>query len=84
MRGHTTERFGPVRAVEPALVLEIAFDGVQRSSRHKSGVSLRFPRVQRIRWDKPAAEADGLDALVRIRDGSAPGRVRATPGYSGE
>lgn len=63
VRGHTTERFGPVRAVAPELVLEIAFDALQRSSRHKSGVAMRFPRIHRIRWDKPAAEADRLETL---------------------
>jgi DNA ligase 1 len=63
VRIHTTERFGPVRAVAPGLVLEIAFDAVQPSSRHRSGVALRFPRVSRIRWDKPAAEADTLTEL---------------------
>jgi DNA ligase-1 len=46
---------------EAGLVLEIAFEGVQRSTRHKSGVAMRFPRVSRIRWDKPAAEADRVD-----------------------
>ncbi|MCU0837495.1 MAG: cisplatin damage response ATP-dependent DNA ligase [Rhodospirillales bacterium] len=66
VRSHTVERFGPVRAVDPALVLEIAFDGAQRSSRHKSGLALRFPRVHRIRWDKPAAEADTVAALTRL------------------
>src|SRR5690606_34071863 len=64
IRAHTTERFGPVRAVEPGLVLEILFDDVQRSSRHKSGVAMRFPRIARIRWDKPAAEADRLEQLT--------------------
>lgn len=64
IRAHTTERFGPVLAVEPGLVLEVAFDAVQRSPRHKSGVALRFPRIHRIRWDKPAAEADRLETLV--------------------
>ena len=49
---------GPVRAVEQTLVLEIAFDAVFPSTRHKSGLAMRFPRVHRIRWDKPAAEAD--------------------------
>jgi DNA ligase-1 len=63
VRAHTTERFGPVRAVTPGLVLEIAFDAVQRSTRHRSGVAMRFPRVNRIRWDKPAAEADDLASL---------------------
>jgi DNA ligase-1 len=66
VRDHTTNRFGPVREVEPQLVLEVAFDGVARSSRHKSGVSLRFPRINRIRTDKPAAEADTVDNLLRL------------------
>lgn len=65
VRTHTTDRFGPVRQVEAGLVLEIAFDSAQRSTRHKSGVALRFPRVARIRWDKPAGEADLLDTLMR-------------------
>jgi DNA ligase 1 len=64
VRNNTVERFGPVRAVSPALVLEVAFDAVQRSSRHKSGVAMRFPRVHRIRWDKPAAEAERLATLL--------------------
>ena len=64
VRAHTTDRFGPVRHVEPGLVLEIAFDSAQRSTRHKSGVALRFPRVARIRWDKPAGEADLLETLM--------------------
>jgi DNA ligase-1 len=66
IRNHTTGRYGPVREVERGLVLEIAFDAVQRSTRHKSGVALRFPRVARLRWDKPAAEADPLSALTRL------------------
>lgn len=66
VRANTTERFGPVRAVEPRLVLEIAFEGLQRSARHKSGVAMRFPRIARIRWDKPAAEADRLEALEAL------------------
>ncbi|MGU3328955.1 cisplatin damage response ATP-dependent DNA ligase [Methylobacterium mesophilicum] len=70
VRNNTTKRFGPVREVthgpEAGLVLEIAFEGVQRSTRHKSGVAMRFPRVSRIRWDKPAAEADRIDVLERI------------------
>jgi DNA ligase 1 len=69
IRAHTTERFGPVLAVEPGLVLEIAFDAVQRSPRHKSGVAMRFPRIHRIRWDKPAAEADRLETLVGMIGG---------------
>jgi ATP-dependent DNA ligase len=63
VREHTVERFGPVRAVAPELVLEIAFDSVHRSPRHKSGLALRFPRIHRIRWDKLAAEADTVTAL---------------------
>jgi DNA ligase-1 len=66
IRGHTTERFGPVRAVAPGLVLEILFDAVQRSTRHKSGLAMRFPRIARIRWDKPAAEADRLEGLEKL------------------
>jgi DNA ligase-1 len=66
VRNHTVDSFGPVRQVEPKLVFEVAFDSVHRSSRHKSGVAMRFPRVHRIRWDKPAAEADRLEALVAM------------------
>lgn len=66
IRDHTTRRYGPVREVTPALVLEIAFDSVHRSTRHKSGVAMRFPRIHRIRWDKPALEADRLDTLERL------------------
>ncbi len=66
IRNNTIERFGPVRQVAPALVLEIAFDALHRSSRHKSGVAMRFPRVHRIRWDKPAAEADTLTTVFAM------------------
>jgi DNA ligase-1 len=66
VRDHTTNRFGPVREVSPELVLEIAFDGIARSTRHKSGVAMRFPRVNRIRTDKPAGEADTVDNLLRL------------------
>lgn len=69
VRQNTTERFGPVRAVTPALVLEVAFDAIQRSPRHKSGVAMRFPRIHRIRWDKPAAEADRLETLETLIPG---------------
>jgi DNA ligase-1 len=55
-----------VRAVVPKLVLEIAFDAVQPSSRHKSGVAMRFPRIHRIRWDKPAEEADTLEVTMAL------------------
>jgi DNA ligase-1 len=66
IRDNTVERFGPVRAVAPELVLEIAFDSVQRSPRHKSGLAMRFPRIHRIRWDKPAAEADVVASLEKM------------------
>lgn len=66
VREHTVSRFGPVREVKLGLVLEIAFDAVQASSRHKSGVALRFPRVHRIRWDKPHEDADTLEALKKL------------------
>ena len=66
VRGHTTGRFGPVREVEKTLVLEIAFDSIHDSKRHKSGVAMRFPRIARIRTDKPASEADTVAALKRM------------------
>ena len=66
VREHTIDRFGPVRAVTPDLVLEIAFDSIHRSTRHKSGVAMRFPRIHRIRWDKPAAEADHIATVERL------------------
>ena len=67
VRENTIERFGPVRSVraEPdhGLVMEIAFEGLNRSTRHKSGVAMRFPRIARLRWDKRAHEADRLETL---------------------
>ncbi|MEM0991099.1 MAG: cisplatin damage response ATP-dependent DNA ligase [Pseudomonadota bacterium] len=69
IRNNTVDRFGPVRAVSPQIVLEIAFDAVQRSTRHKSGIAMRFPRIKRIRWDKPAAEADRLGTLEAMIQG---------------
>jgi DNA ligase-1 len=70
VRDNTVERFGPVRSVraEPnaGLVFEVAFEGLQRSGRHKSGVAMRFPRISRIRWDKPPGEADELVTLERM------------------
>jgi DNA ligase-1 len=72
VRDNTVERFGPVRSVRAdhdfGLVLEVAFEGLQRSTRHKSGVAMRFPRISRIRWDKPAREADELPTLERRLD----------------
>jgi DNA ligase-1 len=72
IRRHTRERFGPVRVVEPSQVFELAFEGIARSARHKSGVAVRFPRILRRRPDKPAAEADTLEtinALLAARGG---------------
>ena len=70
VRRNTTERFGPVREVihEPdqGLVLEVAFEGLQRSTRHKSGLAMRFPRISRLRWDKPPREADRLERLETL------------------
>jgi DNA ligase 1 len=63
IRGHTVDRFGPVREVEKSLVLEVAFDSIHKSTRHKSGLAMRFPRISRIRIDKPAAEADRVRTL---------------------
>lgn len=72
VRDNTVDRFGPVRSVkagrESGLVLEVAFEGLQRSKRHKSGVAMRFPRINRIRWDKPAGEADELVTLEAMLD----------------
>lgn len=69
IRSHTTERFGPVRAVEPLQVFELAFEGLQRSSRHKSGIAVRFPRIARWRHDKPAQEADTLANALALLEG---------------
>ncbi len=82
VRRNTTEKFGPVRHVihEPdqGLVLEVAFEGLQRSSRHKSGVAMRFPRINRLRWDKPPREADRLETLERMLDSmTVPRRAEA-------
>ncbi|MFC3100964.1 cisplatin damage response ATP-dependent DNA ligase [Altererythrobacter lauratis] len=69
VRQNTVNRFGPVREVERQLVFEVAFDSVHASTRHKSGLAMRFPRIRRIRWDKPADEADRIEALrALIRD----------------
>jgi DNA ligase 1 len=72
VRNNTVEQFGPVRAVEPKLVLEVAFDAVFKSTRHKSGVAMRFPRIHRIRWDKPATEADTLATVQKLVVGREP------------
>ena len=70
VRANTIERFGPVCSVtatkEQGLVLEVAFEGLQRSPRHKSCIAMRFPRINRIRWDKPSGEADRLETLEAL------------------
>jgi DNA ligase-1 len=70
VRNNTIERFGPVRSVkygpDEGLVLEVAFEGLQRSTRHKSGIAMRFPRISRLRWDKPPREADRLETLEKM------------------
>jgi len=66
VRNHTLNRFGPVREVERKLVLEVAFDSIHRSTRHKSGLAMRFPRISRIRTDKPAHEADRIETLLAL------------------
>jgi DNA ligase-1 len=70
VRRNTVDRFGPVREVvheaDKGLVLEVAFEGLQRSTRHKSGLAMRFPRISRLRWDKPPREADRLATLERM------------------
>lgn len=66
VRGNITARFGPVLEVRKALVFEVAFDSIGESTRHKSGVAMRFPRISRIRWDKPAEEADTVANLRQL------------------
>jgi len=72
VRDNTIERFGPVRSVradrDNGLVLEVAFEGLNRSTRHKSGVAMRFPRISRLRWDKPTIEADRIETLRAMLD----------------
>jgi DNA ligase-1 len=66
VRSHSIARFGPVREVEKSLVVEVAFDAIHASTRHKSGLAMRFPRISRIRTDKPAAEADRIADLLKL------------------
>jgi DNA ligase 1 len=68
IRRHTRERFGPVRHVEPVQVFELGFEGIAKSSRHKSGIAVRFPRMLRWRTDKKAEEADTLESVRRLLD----------------
>jgi DNA ligase-1 len=71
VREHTKEKFGPVRVVEPELVCELAFEGLQHSTRHKSGIAVRFPRISRLRPDKRAEDADTLDHVRALLDAPA-------------
>jgi ATP-dependent DNA ligase len=79
VRRNTTDRFGPVREVvhdaDQGLVLEVAFEGLQRSTRHKSGIAMRFPRINRLRWDKPPGEADRLERLETMIEQIEQGRA---------
>ena len=79
VRRNTLEKFGPVRTVKPELVFELAFEGIQRSSRHKSGIAVRFPRMTRWRTDKPASEADTLENVKRMLNAVNP-EIRADDG----
>jgi DNA ligase-1 len=84
VRRNTIERFGPVREVaheaDVGLVLEVAFEGLQRSTRHKSGLAMRFPRINRLRWDKPPREADRLETLEHMLKRVEAGRGALAPG----
>jgi DNA ligase-1 len=79
VRRNTIGRFGPVREIAheagKGLVFEVAFEGLQRSTRHKSGVAMRFPRISRLRWDKPPGEADRLETLQKMLDVAEHGRA---------
>jgi DNA ligase-1 len=83
VRRNTIERFGPVREVvhvaDQGLVLEVAFEGLQRSTRHKSGLAMRFPRISRLRWDKPPGEADRLETLQRMLETIETARTTPAP-----
>ncbi|HEX4828405.1 MAG TPA: ATP-dependent DNA ligase, partial [Xanthobacteraceae bacterium] len=87
VRRNTVERFGPVREVvheaNQGLVLEVAFEGLQRSTRHKSGLAMRFPRINRLRWDKPPGEADRLETLERMLEKIETGRGATTAANQG-
>jgi DNA ligase-1 len=83
VRRNTVNRFGPVREVtheaDQGLVMEVAFEGLQRSTRHKSGVAMRFPRISRLRWDKPPREADRLETLEKMLRAEGASSVRPAP-----
>jgi DNA ligase-1 len=74
IRRTTLEKFGPVRSVKPSLVFELGFEGINRSGRHRSGIAVRFPRMLRIRHDKPLHEADSLRELERLLGDGAAGQ----------
>ena len=78
IRRNTVAKFGPVREVthdaDTGLVFEVAFEGLQQSTRHKSGIAMRFPRINRLRWDKPPREADRLETLEKMLTSVIPGR----------
>jgi len=88
VRRNTVERFGPVREVvhetNRGLVLEVAFEGLQRSTRHKSGLAMRFPRINRLRWDKPPGEADRLETLERVLEKIETGRGATVAANQGD
>jgi ATP-dependent DNA ligase len=88
VRRNTVERFGPVREVvheaEQGLVLEVAFEGLQRSTRHKSGLAMRFPRINRLRWDKRPADADRLETLERMLETIERGRAASAATNQGD
>ncbi len=73
IRKNTLEKFGPVRTVKPEMVFELAFEGIQRSARHKSGIAVRFPRMLRIRSDKKIADADCVESALKLLNQSGPG-----------
>jgi DNA ligase-1 len=68
VRNNTIETFGPVRSVKPQLVFEIAFEAIQKSTRHKSGVAVRFPRILRFREDKTIEQADSIETIHELLD----------------
>ncbi|MEP6507018.1 MAG: ATP-dependent DNA ligase, partial [Gemmatimonadales bacterium] len=81
IRKNTVEKFGPVRSVKPEQVFELGFEGIQASPRHKSGIAVRFPRMLRWRKDKPAKEADTMDALRALLK-STEGEIESVDGDS--
>ena len=81
VRRNTLEHFGPVRTVKPELVFELAFEGIRRSTRHKSGIAVRFPRIARWRTDKTAAEADRIETITALlKDAPETRGERVDPG----